>query len=121
MKFSSRVISASAAVLPLAHAFPAAMYEAVANDPRLAARTMEMVKSIQGRQAGADAATALFEPVSTFNAAEQYIDVSEGSGHEYVAPTAGDLRGPCPGYETMLHFSFISADDIQFERFRQPW
>lgn len=49
------------------------------------------------RQAGADAATALFEAVPTFDSEAQYIDVSEGSGHEFVPPGPNDLRGVCPG------------------------
>ncbi|KAK4496985.1 hypothetical protein PRZ48_011434 [Zasmidium cellare] len=107
MKFSSRVISASAAVLPLANAFPAKLYDSIANDPQIAARTIALAKTLQGRQTGADAATALFEPVPQFNAAEQYIDVSEGSGHEYVAPGPDDLRGPCPGLNAMANHGFL--------------
>lgn len=37
------------------------------------------------------------QPPAGFNAEEQYVDVSEGSGHEWVAPGASDLRGQCPG------------------------
>lgn len=80
-----------------ASAFPAAMMAAAAQDPAIMARTQEITKMIEARQAGAGAATALFEPVNTFNAKAQYVDVSAGSGHEWVAPTANDLRGPCPG------------------------
>ena len=36
-------------------------------------------------------------PCGTFNAAEQYVDVSKATGHQFVAPTAADERGPCPG------------------------
>ncbi|KAF2170623.1 hypothetical protein M409DRAFT_64293 [Zasmidium cellare ATCC 36951] len=107
MKFSSRVVSASAAVLPLVNAFPAKLYDVIANDPQIAARTIELAKTLQGRQTGADAATALFEPVPQFNAADQYIDVSEGSGHEYVAPGPDDLRGPCPGLNAMANHGFL--------------
>lgn len=122
MKFSSRV-SASAAVLPLAYAFPAQMYDAIVNDPEIAARTIEIANSLRGRQTGADAATALFEPVPQFNAAEQYIDVSPGSGHEYVAPGKDDLRGPCPGLNAMANhgmqgrvvmFSEVLLTDIRY-------
>lgn len=91
-----------AAMAGVASAFPAAMLEAAARDPALAARTAEMTKLINrnklaGRQTGADSATAIFEAVPTFNAAEQYVDVSEGSANAWVAPGEGDLRGPCPG------------------------
>jgi hypothetical protein len=32
-----------------------------------------------------------------FNAQDQYVDVTQGSGHEFQSPGAGDLRGQCPG------------------------
>lgn len=69
---------------------------AAAQDPEIMARTQEITKMIEARQAGAGAATALFEPVNTFNAKAQYVDVSPGSGHEFVPPSGDDLRGPCP-------------------------
>lgn len=83
------------AVAPLTAAFPAALLkEAIQNDPQLAARTAEIMSR---GLVDVNQATAEFEPVNTFDAAKQYIDVSEGSGHEWVAPGPGDLRGPCPG------------------------
>lgn len=104
MKFSSSQ-ALLGALAPLAAAFPAAlMKEAFENDPQLAARALKLLNE---RQTGADAATALFEPVPTFDAATQYIDVSEGSGHEWVAPVAGDLRGPCPGLNAFANHGFL--------------
>lgn len=103
MKFTSQVFFAGLA--PLAHAFPAMMYEAAAADPAIEARAKELAQMLEARQAGADAATALFEPINTFNAAKQYIDVSAGSGHEYVPPGSGDLRGPCPGLNAFANHS----------------
>lgn len=104
MKFSSSQ-ALLGALAPLAAAFPAAyMQEAFENDPQLAARAVELLAE---RQAGADAATALFEPKNTFNAEKQYIDISEGSGHEYVAPGPNDLRGPCPGLNAFANHGFI--------------
>jgi hypothetical protein len=41
--------------------------------------------------------TGAGNPNPPFNAAEQYVDVSEGSGHEFRAPGPNDLRGQCPG------------------------
>lgn len=79
---------------PLAAAFPASVLEAVKFHPGLQARANEI---LQERQAGAAAAQAVFEPVPLFNAAEQYVNISAGSGHEYQAPGPNDLRGPCPG------------------------
>jgi hypothetical protein len=73
------------------------MLEAATSDPALAARAKDIEKFLEKRQAGAGAATSIFEPVPVFDAKSQYIDVSAGSGHEYVPPGSGDLRGPCPG------------------------
>lgn len=103
MKFTTQLFVAGLA--PMAHAFPAMMYEAAAADPQIEARAKELAKMLEARQAGADAATALFEPVNTFNEKAQYIDVSEGSGHEYVPPGSGDLRGPCPGLNAFANHS----------------
>ncbi|KAJ4364575.1 hypothetical protein N0V83_009171 [Neocucurbitaria cava] len=93
-----------AALAPLTDAFPAAMLEAAAHDPTLLKRAEKL---LAGRQAGADAATALFEPVPIFDAKAQYVNVSKGSGHEYVAPGSSDLRGPCPGLNAFANHNFL--------------
>lgn len=80
-----------------ASAFPAAMMAAANQDPKIMARTKEITAMIEARQAGAGAASKIFEPVPIFNAKAQYVDVSAGSGHEFVPPSGDDLRGPCPG------------------------
>lgn len=103
MRLTSQLFVAGLA--PLTHAFPAMMYEAAAADPAIAARAEELAGQLKARQAGAGAATALFEPINTFDAKKQYIDVSKGSGHEYVPPGAGDLRGPCPGLNAFANHS----------------
>lgn len=90
----SRIFQVLLSLAPLTAAFPASVLEAVKFHPGLQARANEI---LQERQAGAAAAQAIFEPVPIFNAAEQYVNVSAGSGHEYVAPGPNDLRGPCPG------------------------
>lgn len=82
---------------PYVAAFPPGMLEAVTRDATLKARSDEFAKLIEARQAGADVATPIFEPVNTFNEAAQFVNVSKGSGHEWVAPSGNDLRGPCPG------------------------
>lgn len=84
-------------IAPFASAFPAAMLEAAVSDPAVRARAAEVTKLLAARQEGANSATAVFEPIPMFNEAEQFIDVSEGSGNEYQAPGPNDLRGPCPG------------------------
>ena len=98
MHFSSLQLALIAAA-PLASAWPTAILDAAGHDPELLKRAEEAARlvKLQGRQGGAGAATAIFEPVPVFNAKAQYINISQGSGHEYVAPGADDLRGPCPG------------------------
>ncbi|KAH7086311.1 hypothetical protein FB567DRAFT_570206 [Paraphoma chrysanthemicola] len=92
---------------PLANAFPAAILDAAASDPGILKRAEEIAKLLEKRQAGADAATALFEPANTFNAQAQYVNVSAGSGHEYKAPGPNDLRGPCPGLNAFANHNFL--------------
>ncbi|KAH3920339.1 hypothetical protein HBI56_068800 [Parastagonospora nodorum] len=106
MHFSSIPLSL-AALAPLANAFPAAIMEAAAADPELLARASEMAAQLKGRQAGADAASALFEPIPIFNEKAQFINVTKGSGHEYVAPGPNDLRGPCPGLNAFANHNFL--------------
>lgn len=96
MKFTSPQLFV-AVLVPLANAFPSRMLEEAASDPAIAARAKQIEALLEKRQAGAGAATALFEPVPVFDAKSQYINVSSGSGHEYVPPGSDDLRGPCPG------------------------
>jgi hypothetical protein len=92
MRFTS--LNVLLAVLaPLASAYPGHIIELLKSDPELAARAVEILE----RQTGADSATAVFEPIPVFDASTQYIDVSPGSGHEWVAPGPSDNRGPCPG------------------------
>lgn len=94
-----------AGLAPLASAFPAAMLEAASADPAILKRAEQIAKMLEKKQAGADAATALFEPVPIFDAKAQFINVTEGSGHEYVAPGPNDLRGPCPGLNAFANHS----------------
>jgi hypothetical protein len=102
-----------ATLVPLANAFPAAMLQAAASDPSILARAEEISRSVAGRQAGAGAATLLFEPVPTFNAQKQFINVTKGSGHEYVAPGPNDLRGPCPGLNAFANHSEFNLRILQ--------
>lgn len=97
------------ALVPFASAFPAGMMEEVQRNPELAARAVEILK----RQSGADAATAIFEPIPSFDAASQLIDVS--GNHTWVAPTASDIRGPCPGEYPMCHFRHASHTDCSLD------
>jgi hypothetical protein len=114
---TSLAIVGALALAPYVSAFPAAMTAAAARDPEIMARTQEITAmiearqagDIEARQAGAGAATPLFEPTNTFNAKTQLVDVSKGSGHEFVAPSGNDLRGPCPGLNAS---KFLGPSDI---------
>jgi len=105
MHFSQPSFLLAAVAAPLANAFPAAMFEAAANDPEIFARAEKLHK----RQQGAGDAQAIFEPVPTFSPS-QYINVTKGSGHEYVPPGDGDLRGPCPGLNAFANHNFLPHD-----------
>jgi hypothetical protein len=98
MYFSSLHLALLASV-PFADAWPTAILDAAGHDHALLKRAEEAVRLLKERQGtgNASAATAIFEPVPIFNAKAQYIDVTAGSDHEYVAPGPNDLRGPCPG------------------------
>ncbi|PPJ52290.1 hypothetical protein CBER1_09557 [Cercospora berteroae] len=102
MKFSTS--SALLSALPLAAAFPAHLLEQARNDPNVVARANEVLAK---RQKSADAATAIFEAIPTFDAEKQLIDVSEGSGHEWQAPRPGDQRGVCPGLNAFANHGFL--------------
>ncbi|KAK4623846.1 hypothetical protein CLAFUW4_06397 [Fulvia fulva] len=46
-------------------------------------------------------------PPLPFNAQDQYVDVTEGSGHEWRAPLPGQLRGECPGLNAAANHGFL--------------
>jgi hypothetical protein len=52
------------------------------------------------------------QPPLTFNAAEQFVDVSEGSGHEFQSPRSGDIRGQCPGLNAASNHGFLPRNGI---------
>jgi len=111
MHFPSSSLLLAAVAAPLAGAFPAAMWEAAARDPTIIARAEQIQREhMEKRQVGADAAAKLFEPVPVFDAKKQYINVTKGSGHEYVAPSGDDLRGPCPGLNAFANHNFLPHD-----------
>ncbi|CBX99130.1 hypothetical protein LEMA_P083690.1 [Plenodomus lingam JN3] len=75
--------------------------------PRFQARAAKIEKMLSKRQAGTDAATGIFEPMNTFNAEKQFVNISRGSGHEYAAPGPNDLRGSCPGLNAFANHNFL--------------
>jgi hypothetical protein len=46
-------------------------------------------------------------PALGFNPADQYVNVSLGSGHEWKKPESHDLRGQCPGLNAAANHNFI--------------
>ncbi|CZT17407.1 uncharacterized protein RCC_03241 [Ramularia collo-cygni] len=114
------------AVLPLAAAFPWAMDASHAMDvQRLAERRQARYASSSGQP---DEGTippvreptfltgrsnsGLGHPNTPFNAEEQYVDVTRGSGHEYIAPGPRDLRGQCPGLNAAANHGFLKRNGI---------
>jgi hypothetical protein len=51
-------------------------------------------------------------PAFGFNATDQYVDVSSGSGHEWREPKSRDLRGQCPGLNAAANHNFIPRNGI---------
>jgi len=52
------------------------------------------------------------QPPAGFNAQEQYVNVESGSGHEFVAPGNGDIRGQCPGLNAAANHGFIPHNGL---------
>jgi len=93
------------AALPLAAAWP---------------QVMEMNERMQKRDVdpGPRAPVFLSQRPNTsqqpleFNAEQQYVNVTQGSGNEFVAPGTGDLRGQCPGLNAAANHGFIPHNGI---------
>lgn len=51
-------------------------------------------------------------PCTTFNAADQFVDVRPGTLHQFVAPGPSDKRGPCPGLNAAANHGFIPHNGI---------
>jgi hypothetical protein len=51
-------------------------------------------------------------PPVGFDAAEQYVNVKSGSGHEWESPKSGDIRGPCPGLNAAANHGFIPRNGL---------
>ena len=47
-----------------------------------------------------------------FSAKEQFVDVRPGSPHQFIAPKAGEKRGPCPGLNAAANHGFIPRNGI---------
>lgn len=51
-------------------------------------------------------------PPAGFDAKAQFVNVTKGSGHEFVAPRNGDRRGQCPGLNAAANHGFIPHNGI---------
>lgn len=49
---------------------------------------------------------------TVFNAKDQYVDVSPGSGHEFKSPGPNDLRGQCPGLNAAANHGFLPRNGV---------
>ena len=47
-----------------------------------------------------------------FNAQEQFVDVRPGKPNQFIAPGAGDKRGPCPGLNAAANHGFLPRNGI---------
>lgn len=90
-----RNIQLLAAALPLASAWPMVMEE-VAKGNDLQKRTVYPTVPPPKFTSGRDNC-GFHGPCKTFNAEDQFVDVGQGSGHEWQSPGPSDLRGQCPG------------------------
>ena len=55
---------------------------------------------------------AAHNPPAPFNAAQQYVDVTAGSAHEFRAPGPKDLRGECPGLNAAANHGFLPRNGL---------
>jgi len=52
------------------------------------------------------------DPAVGFNADDQFVNVTQGSGHEWAAPLPGQLRGQCPGLNAAANHGFLPRNGI---------
>lgn len=51
-------------------------------------------------------------PPLGFNAADQYVDVTDDGPHPFRAPGPGDKRGQCPGLNAAANHGFLPRNGI---------
>jgi hypothetical protein len=51
-------------------------------------------------------------PSLGFNAADQYVDVTDSGPHPFKAPRANDERGQCPGLNAAANHGFLPRNGI---------
>ncbi|KAH7399884.1 hypothetical protein BKA64DRAFT_744567 [Cadophora sp. MPI-SDFR-AT-0126] len=96
--------------LPLAAAWPAVM-EAV-NSENLQKR-QESIPVVPPPKFTTDRDNCgSHGPCTVFNAQDQLVNVTPGSGHEWQAPGANDKRGQCPGLNAAANHAFLPRNGI---------
>ena len=98
------------AILPVAAAWPAAM-GMVNTKSNLNKRAVYPTVPPPNFSSGRDNCGA-HGPCVVFDAQDQFVDVRPGSGHEFVAPVSGDLRGQCPGLNAAANHGFLPHNGI---------
>lgn len=98
-----------AAVLPLVSAWPAVMNEngAPVQKRQIVYPTVPPPKFTTDRDN-----CGSHGKCTVFNAQDQFVDVRTGSGHEFRAPGANDLRGQCPGLNAAANHGFLPRNGI---------
>lgn len=51
-------------------------------------------------------------PSLQFDPQDQFVDVRPGTQHQFIAPTATDKRGPCPGLNAAANHGFLPRSGI---------
>ena len=51
-------------------------------------------------------------PCLNFDPVDQYVDVSHATGHQFIAPGATDIRGPCPGLNAAANHGYLPRNGI---------
>jgi hypothetical protein len=51
-------------------------------------------------------------PRGVFDEVDQFVDVSPGSAHQYIAPGQGDIRAPCPGLNAAANHGFLPHNGV---------
>ena len=51
-------------------------------------------------------------PCTSFDAQDQFVDVSKSSGHYWQAPGPTDLRGQCPGLNAAANHGFLPRNGV---------
>ena len=96
-----------AALASCAVAFPSRMFDVAISE--------EEKRAIAGVAAAIEAGAKTMKRTGTpiapgFDASQQYVSTS--GQYAYVAPTATDLRGPCPGLNAMANHGYIPHNGV---------